>query len=70
MTGAEIRAGRALVGWTQKELATAAGVHPNSVKAWEPRETAAGEAVDAIRTALERQGVRFGGGGVQLVEAA
>jgi len=48
MTGREIRAGRALVGWTQKELATAAGVHPNSVKAWEPRDTAQGEAVDAL----------------------
>jgi transcriptional regulator with XRE-family HTH domain len=33
--GKQIRAGRALLGWTRSELARAAGLHSNSVAYWE-----------------------------------
>lgn len=69
--GNQIRAGRALAGWSQDELATAAGLHVNSVKVWEGRERiGAGHAVDAIRSALEGQGVRFVDGGAVIEERA
>jgi transcriptional regulator with XRE-family HTH domain len=34
-TGAQIRAARALLGWKQDELASAADVHPNAIAYWE-----------------------------------
>lgn len=69
--GRQIRAARALVGWSQDDLAKAAGLHPNSVKHWEGREAIqGGHAVDAMRAALEGQGVRFVDGGAVLVEDA
>ena len=69
--GKQMRAARALVGWSQDELAGAAGLHVNSVKTWEARERIGpGHAVEAMHTALEGQGVQFTNGGVQLVEDA
>ena len=65
--GRQIRAGRALAGWSQNDLAKAAGLHFNSVKAYEGRERInGGDAVAAIRTALEGQGVLFTNGGAIL----
>lgn len=70
-TGKQIRAARALVGWSQDALATAAGLHCNSVKSWEGRERiGGGVAVEAMRAALEGQGVRFMDGGAVLIKAA
>ena len=37
VTGAQIRAARALLGWTRAELATAANLHRNAVAYWERR---------------------------------
>lgn len=37
-TGAQIRAGRALLGWRRTDLAKAANLHPNAVAYWERRE--------------------------------
>jgi DNA-binding XRE family transcriptional regulator len=37
-TGPQIRAGRALLGWSRADLARAAGLHRNSIAYWE-RET-------------------------------
>jgi len=69
--GNQIRAARALVGWSQDELATAAGLHTNSVKHWEGRgRIGGGHAVDAMQTALAGQGVRFTDGGATLAQAA
>ena len=69
--GRQIRAGRALVGWSQTALAKAAGLHCNSVKHWEGRERVnGGDAVEAMRSALEGQGVLFTNGGAILREAA
>ena len=39
VTGAQIRAARALLGWTRAELATAANLHRNAVAYWERRAT-------------------------------
>ena len=39
VTGAQIRAARALLGWTRAELATAANLHRNAVAYWELRAT-------------------------------
>lgn len=71
-TGKQIRAGRALAGWSQVDLAGAAGLHVNTVKGWEGRDVIedGGEAVAAMRGALEGQGVLFTNGGAILREAA
>jgi DNA-binding XRE family transcriptional regulator len=34
-TGAQIRAGRALLGWRRDDLAAAAGLHRNAIAYWE-----------------------------------
>jgi len=69
--GNQIRAARALVGWSQDDLAGAAGLHVNSVKTWEARERIGpGHAVAAMHTAFEGQGVRFCDGGATLAQAA
>jgi transcriptional regulator with XRE-family HTH domain len=56
----QIRAGRALLGWTQQTLADQALVAVNSVRAVE-RGSAypKSETVDAIRTALVKGGIVF-----------
>ena len=38
-TGSQIRAGRALLGWKQEDLARAADLHVNAVAFWERRGT-------------------------------
>ena len=69
----QIRAARALVGWSQTEVATAAGLSIPTVK----RAEADGgirvseDAMDAIASALKKAGVEFiaengGGPGVRL----
>lgn len=62
--GAQIRAGRALVGWHQTELAAAAGVHWNSVLALEkmgpisPGKRESRKAtISRVERALEEAGV-------------
>jgi len=57
---AQIRAARALIGWKQTELASAAGLSEMSVKniergSTDPRVST----LEAIRTALEAAGVEF-----------
>jgi DNA-binding XRE family transcriptional regulator len=68
MTGAQIRAGRALVGLTVRELAERSGVHRNTISNIEVgRYHGAPESLAAIRKALEAAGVRFiGEAGVKL----
>jgi len=63
--GAQIRAARALLGWTRQQLAEAAGLHRNAVGYWEteddiPSGTYA-EPVGCrrIREALRKAGVEF-----------
>ncbi len=73
----QIRAARGLIGWSQTELAAAAGLSLPTIKRME-RDDAAGPAVsdDArskVQAALEKAGVEFipengGGAGVRLAK--
>jgi len=60
-SGAQIRAGRALLGWRQCDLAKAVGLHPKAVAYWERKGAmrARGEevGVQRIRRAFEAAGV-------------
>ena len=74
---AQVRAARALIGWSQSKLADAAGVPVSTINAFETGapDPIANEAVDKMRVALEAAGVVFipkdggGGIGVRLREA-
>ena len=61
MTGNQLRAGRALIGWTQAQVAQAAGISVPTVKRAEGQGvlTASADAIAAIRAALEAAGVVF-----------
>jgi transcriptional regulator with XRE-family HTH domain len=65
VTGNQIRAARALLNWTQTQLAEAAGVHANAIAYWEGREQIPWGlylqpwACRRIREALLRGGVDF-----------
>jgi transcriptional regulator with XRE-family HTH domain len=70
---AQVRAARALIGWSQMELANAAGVPVSIVERFEAGapDHVADEAIDKMRAALEAAGVAFipkngGGAGVRL----
>lgn len=72
VTSAQLRAARALLGWTVRDLAERADVHRNTVSRLESGETVGSRhALAAIRAALEAAGVVFleengGGPGVRL----
>lgn len=71
VTSAQIRAARALLNWTVRDLAEKAGIHRNTVTRAENDATGPGRATRAIREALEGAGVQFiaqngGGPGVRL----
>ena len=73
-SGRQIKAGRALLGWTQEQLSERASLHKNAVKYWEARETIKGQSRDnsataRMRDALNAAGVRFVDGGA-VMEAA
>ena len=77
MTGNQIQAARALIGWSQSQTAEAAGVSVPTVKRAEGsgKVAASESAVRAIRSALEEAGVEFiaengGGPGVRLRKGA
>lgn len=70
-TGKQIKAARALLGFSQVDLAERAGVHANSVKYWEAREAVPDDGGAAmIREALKRAGVVFVPGGATLEAVA
>jgi transcriptional regulator with XRE-family HTH domain len=71
VTSAQIRAGRALLNWTVRDLAEKSGVHRNTITRVETEATSPGHSLVAIRAALEAAGVEFipengGGAGVRL----
>ena len=69
---AQVRAARALIGWSQAELADAAGLPLSTVDRFETgADSVPAEAVAKMRAALESAGVAFipkngGGAGVRL----
>lgn len=73
MLGKQIQAARALIGWSQAELAEKAGLSVPTVKRAEGdgRLNASTNALSAMKAALEDAGVEFipengGGAGVRL----
>lgn len=73
MTGNQLKAARSLIGWTQAQVAQAAGLSIPTVKRAEGAAalSASENAVASIRSALEAGGVEFiaengGGAGVRL----
>jgi transcriptional regulator with XRE-family HTH domain len=76
---AQVRAARALIGWSQAKLAETTGLSVSAINAFEtvaPNRIANEAAVDKMRAALEAAGVIFlpkeeggGGIGVRLHEA-
>jgi len=74
---AQVRAARALIGWSQAKLAETARVPVSTINAFETGapDSIANEAVDKVRIALETAGAVFipkdggGGIGVRLREA-
>jgi len=75
--GNQLRAARALVGVEQIEVAEAAGVHPNTVRAMEARGlkeiTGSVTVLRKVQAAMERYGVEFTNGdfpGVKLAAPA
>lgn len=77
MTGNQLRAARALIGWSQAQVAQAAGISIPTVKRAEGQAaiSASADAVAALRAALEMAGVEFlpengGGAGVRLRKRA
>jgi transcriptional regulator with XRE-family HTH domain len=64
----QIRAARALLGWTRQQLAEASGVAPRTLAGLELGETQARAATAAkIRKALEEAGVRITARGVERI---
>jgi hypothetical protein len=76
LTSEQVRAGRALLRWEQRELAEASGVPLPTIKALEAKPGPIGayaRTVDALLAAFEAAGVQFipqngGGPGVRLRE--
>jgi transcriptional regulator with XRE-family HTH domain len=74
MTGAQLRAARALLGWSAQELATASGVGVTTIRKNELSDgpvTMIKANVEVITRAIEAAGVEFiaengGGAGVRL----
>jgi transcriptional regulator with XRE-family HTH domain len=71
---AQLRAARALVGWSREDLAAATGTTVRTLARWETDETQPrASTLSRIRAALERAGVEFTNGdspGVRLRKAA
>ncbi|PQO24462.1 transcriptional regulator [Rhodobacteraceae bacterium WD3A24] len=73
ISSVQLRAARSLIGWSQAQVAEAAGVSIPTVKRAEGASAigASEQSVDSIRSALEAAGVEFiaengGGPGVRL----
>lgn len=67
VTAAELRAGRALLGWTREQLAERSAVDIAEIARLEDGPVTEGEAVAALVQALGEAGVEFGGPGVEGV---
>jgi transcriptional regulator with XRE-family HTH domain len=63
VTSAQLRAARALLNWTVRDLAEKAGVHRNTVTRMETEATGAGHAAAQVVRTLEAAGVEFTNGG-------
>lgn len=65
---AQIRAGRELLGLTQSDLSAVTGASLSKISRAESGETKSGDVLLELKKALEKQGIKFTAGGVELVE--
>ena len=75
INAAQMRAGRALVEWSQQDLAERSGISLPTIKRMEKvgPGRSAGDTVEAVQRALESAGVQFipengGGAGVRMAK--
>ena len=67
ITGAQIELARAMLGWSERELAHKAGVRVFTVRSIESDATNGRlPGLNAIRAALEAHGITFTAGGARL----
>ena len=59
VTSAQLRAARALLNWTVRDLAERAGVHRNTISRIETGATSEGHAASTLQKTLEEAGVIF-----------
>jgi transcriptional regulator with XRE-family HTH domain len=64
--GSQIRAARALLGWTARDLAGAAQVHVATIQRFETGSHVVPVVKNAIIAALQAQGVEFVDGGARI----
>jgi transcriptional regulator with XRE-family HTH domain len=70
-SAAQVKAARALIGWTQPDLAAASGVSVSTIRDFErSARLTEGPMVEAMAEALHRVGVRFIDNGVQVDRTA
>ncbi len=60
----QIKAARALLGWTQKDLAKNSGLNDDQVHSYEAGRTRSMEVLEAIHKTFIKQGLDFSNGGV------
>ena len=64
ITGKQLAAARALLGWNQRHLAEAADVALSTIVTWELEQHQPRQAtIDRVRLAIEARGVEFTNGG-------
>src|ERR1700738_2499625 len=67
LTSAQSRAGRALLAWSQKDLAAKAGIATSTIADFERGyRTPVPQNAEAIRSALEKAGISFRAGGAVI----
>src|SRR4051794_39889581 len=59
VTREQIKAARAVLGWSTRDLAERTGVAPNTVSRFENGADALGETLTKLQTTLEAQGIEF-----------
>jgi transcriptional regulator with XRE-family HTH domain len=68
----QVKAARALLGWSQTDLAMASGISEPTIRRLEADEAPTGDTAARLRAALEKAGIRFiddGAPGVQLKQS-
>jgi transcriptional regulator with XRE-family HTH domain len=66
VTGKQIRAARALLGWSLAELAKQASICPTTALRIEHRGNALPRSLQSVLAAMDRGGVTFTAGGVEM----
>lgn len=69
LTSQQVRGGRAMLGWSARELAEASGVSLNTIQRIEAAggiPSSSAKTLAAIQTALEAMGIRFTEYGVEM----